>query len=70
MAYSEFRFFSPVMDCDAIRISMQGKQPGTEFFRIIRVEDGRRYRERRDEALHLIQLAIDAGLEPGEVFPA
>ena len=49
---------------------MPGKHEGTEFFRIIRAEDGRRYRERRDDALSLIQQAIDADLEPGEVFPA
>lgn len=69
MSYSEFRFFSPIMDCEAIRLSMPGPHGG-EFFRVVRAEDGRRYRERRDEALSLIQMAIDAGLEPGEVFPA
>lgn len=70
MAYSEFRFYSPIMDAEAIRISMPGKRPNSEFFRIIRADDGRRYRERRDEALTLIQMAIEGGYEPGEVFPA
>lgn len=58
-----------MLDCEAIRLSMPGKVQGTEFFRIIPASDGRRYRERRDEALDLIQMAISAGLEPGEVFP-
>lgn len=70
MPYSEFRFWSPMMGCEAIRISMPGKQQGTEYFRIIPAADGRRYRERRDEALDLIELAIRSGLDPGEVLPA
>lgn len=69
MSYSEFRFYSPVLDAEAIRISMPGKQPNFEFFMIIPAADGRRYRERRDEALELIELAIREGLEPGEVLP-
>lgn len=69
MPFSEFRFWSPMLDAEAIRISMPGPL-GVEFFRIVRAEDGRRYRERRDDTLNLIQSAIDAGLEPGEVFPA
>lgn len=68
-AYSEFRFWSPVLDAEAVRISMQGGQ-GTEYFMIIKADDGRRYREKRDEALSMIEEAIEAGLEPGQVLPA
>lgn len=69
MAYSEFRFWSPILDADAVRLSMSGTKGG-EFFVIIRADDGKKYRERRDRALGLIQQAIDEGLEPGEVVPA
>lgn len=69
MPFREFRFWSPIMDCDAIRISMPGPLGG-EFFSIIPAADGRRYRERREEALAMIELAIRSGLEPGEVLPA
>lgn len=70
MPFTEFRFYSPVMDCEAVRLSMPGNIPGQEYFRIIPAADGRRYRERRDEALAMIELAIRSGLEPGEVLPA
>lgn len=43
---------------------------GGEFFVIIKADDGRRYREKRDEALSMIKEAIEAGLEPGQVLPA
>lgn len=52
-----------------IRLSMVDDRNG-EFFMFIPAEDGRRYRERRDEALETIQTAINAKLDPGEVLPA
>lgn len=41
-----------------------------EFFLFLPAYDGRKYRERRDEALDTLQGAISAGLDPGEVVPA
>jgi hypothetical protein len=67
MSYSEFRHWSVVHDREMIRISMQHQG---EFFMLIPAYEGRRYRERRERALEMIQAAIDAGLEPGEVLPA
>lgn len=49
---------------------MPGPHPNSEYFCIIPASDGRRYRERRDEALDLIEMAIRQGCEPGEVVPA
>ena len=68
-AFSEFRFYSPILDAEAIRISMVNAR-NAEFFMIIKADDGRRYREKRDEALSMIEEAIEAGLEPGQVLPA
>ena len=73
MAFSEFRFYSPLTDQEMIRVSMSNERSNGfygEFFTIIPASDGRRYRERRDEALNLIMTAIESGLEPGEVLPA
>lgn len=67
MTFSEFRFWSVLHDKDMVRISMAHNG---EYFVMIPATDGRRYRERRDRALEMIQQAIDAGLEPGEVLPA
>lgn len=67
MTYAEFFFYSPILDTDAVRISMWAPNGG-EFFRILPV--GKKYRDRRNEAIELIETAIRQGLEPGEVLPA
>lgn len=46
-----------------------GKTQG-EYFAYIKAEDGRKLRERREEALDLIEAAISQGCEPGEVVRA
>ena len=68
-AFSEFRFFSLVHDREMVRISTVNDR-NVEFFMFIPAQDGRKYRERRDEALETLQGAINAGLDPGEVLPA
>lgn len=70
MAFSEFRFWSPIADTVMVRISMTNGKAQGEYFAFIPAYDGRRYRERRDEALDMIETAIREGLEPGEVLPA
>jgi hypothetical protein len=52
-----------------IRVSMVNDRFG-EYFMFIPADEGRKYRERRDEALETLQGAISAGLDPGEVLPA
>ena len=52
-----------------IRVSMVNDRFG-EYFMFIPADEGRKYRERRDEALETLQGAINAGLDPGEVLPA
>lgn len=68
-AFSEYRFYSPTVDAEVVRISMSDAQGG-EYFMIIKAADGRRYRERRDEVIELIQQAIAQKLQPGEVRSA
>lgn len=65
-AYHEFTFWSPWLDCEAVRVSMANAS-GQEFYRIIPRENGKRWRERRTEALDIIETAIAQGCEPGEV---
>lgn len=65
--YSEFRHWSVLYDKEMVRVSMAHKG---EYFVMVPADEGRRYRERRDRALEMIQAAITAGLEPGEVLPA
>ena len=65
--YSEFSFYSPMLDSTCIRISVADSQ-GSEFFTIIpSVSPGRGLREAREKALAAIESAIESGLTPGEV---
>lgn len=64
--YHEFRSYSPVHDAEMIRISVFDAR-GAEYFILIPAADGRRYRERRDEALEDIDTAIAQKCEPGQV---
>ena len=65
--YSEFEFYSPILDSRCLRISVGDGQTG-EFFAIIPVPAmGRSLREARDRALNAIESAMDLGLLPGEV---
>jgi hypothetical protein len=64
--YSEYRFYSPLLDSEAIRISVSDGRTG-EYFMIISNVDGKAYRESRDRAVAAIERAIELGLDPGEV---
>lgn len=64
--YREFRFYDGMQDRDAVRLSVGDGQTG-EFYMILPRERGRRWRERRDEALGYIEQAMQEGCEPGEV---
>lgn len=69
MPYSEFRFFDVINDRESLRVSMPNSH-GAEFWVIIPADDGKKLRQRRDDALDMIEEAIRCGLEPGEVVPA
>lgn len=64
--YSEYRFWSPLTDQEMVRISMTGTH-NAEYYAFIPAYSGKRYRERREEALDMIETAIVQKLEPGEV---
>lgn len=65
--YSAHRYWSPMLGCDAVRLSMVDDRGG-EFFKIIPVDaPGQPYRTARDAALDAIENAIAAGAQPGEV---
>jgi len=42
---------------------------GQEYFMVIPMPEGRAYRQKRAEALELIEEAMRLGLDPGEVVP-
>jgi hypothetical protein len=66
-ACREYRFWSPVLGVEAVRLSIPDDQ-NREFFMIVpATETGQSWRKARAEALDLICEAIDAGLDPGEV---
>lgn len=66
MQYNDFRW-SPMLGCDAARISMVDAQ-NQEHFAIIAADvPGSVYRERRRKALEAIEAPIRNGRDPGEV---
>lgn len=65
-AYKEFSSYSPLLDCEAVRLSVTDAHGG-EFFKIIPAQDGKSWRLAREKALCQIVDAIDAGDQPGEV---
>ncbi len=65
--YRQFRFYSPTLDAEAVRLSM-ADEAGQEYYMIVAAsEAGKRWRERRDEALAALDDAISRRHEPGEV---
>lgn len=66
MRYRELKFWDGMNDRKAVRLSVADERGG-EFYMILPRENGRKWRERRDEALGIISEAMSLGLEPGEV---
>lgn len=64
--YREYRFYSPMHDSIAARLSMVDERNG-EFWRVVPITSPRTYRKERELALDAIEEAIDMGAEPGEV---
>lgn len=67
MIYSEFNFYSPILDSDALRISSSDSQGGEFFVIVAKPATGRSVRELREKSLRAIESAIESGLDPGEV---
>lgn len=66
-SYSEYRFWSPILDAEAVRLSLFDCRGG-EFWMILSALDGKSYRQRRTEALEYMAEAVHLGLAPGEVL--
>lgn len=65
--YRENRFWSPMLGCNAARLSMADAR-GDEYFVIVPTDGtGSQWRARRGETLSVIMDAIDRGDGPGEV---
>jgi hypothetical protein len=66
-SYRAWRFWSPTLGVEAVRLSMVDEH-GAEFYMIVPADRGaREWRQERDRALDVIADAIDAGAQPGEV---
>jgi hypothetical protein len=67
MTYQEFRIWSPVFDCEVVRLSLANRL-GREFFMLLKDNAGARvYRAKRRAALQLLTEAIEAGRDPGQI---
>jgi hypothetical protein len=66
MTAHEFDFWSPMLGCDATRISLTNAN-GSEFFAIVSRDDERAFSKLKREAIEKITEAMEAGCEPGEV---
>lgn len=62
----EFNYWSPVLGCDAVRLSMVNDE-GLEYFAIVAKTDGASWRKTRTEACEALRQAIDEGVKPGEI---
>lgn len=63
--YRVHRFWSPLLGCEAARVSVADEHGG-EFWAIVPA-GGKGWRERRDIAVERLSAAIEAGRAPGEV---
>ena len=65
--YQRLTYWSPMLGCEAERISMVDAR-GQEFFMIIPADTpGKALREARAKAIEAITAAIETGLSAGEV---
>jgi hypothetical protein len=65
--FAEYKFWSVILGCDAVRISMVDDH-GSEFFKVVPIDNStKKYRDVRERVLEMIQDAIDRGDDPGEV---
>lgn len=62
--YHEYRSYSPLHDAEMVRLSVFDAR-GAEYFMMLAA--GRKYRDRRLQALDDIDYAIQRGMQPGEV---
>lgn len=68
--FQEIRYYSPVLGCEAARLSMFDHN-GSEFFIMLPVKTGKAWREDKMKAVEKIADAMEQdGAVPGEVaFP-
>lgn len=65
--YSEFSFYSIVLDSDCLRISVSDGRTGEYFAIVPKPSSGKSLAKARELALNAIEAHIDAGLLPGEI---
>lgn len=68
--YQRYAYMSVFHGGPVTRISVPVERPGghmVEYFAIVQGSSGKQYRADRDEALEMIEAAIEQGLPAGEV---
>lgn len=66
MTLTEYRFWSVLLGAQAVRFSMFDAT-GAEYYMIKAVPAGKGYRKMREDVAELLSMAIEQGLDPGEV---
>jgi hypothetical protein len=66
MRFREYKHWSVVLGCDAVRLSIFDDK-GQEYFCLFPMPVGPGYRQIRADKLLLLEEALEAGLDPGEV---
>lgn len=64
--FHEHRAYSVQHDAEMVRLSLVDARGG-EYFAIVPAADGKAWRERRNAALDLIDEAMNAGAQPGQI---
>src|SRR5258708_3153852 len=68
MRYNEYRYYSPILDAEAARLSIVNRH-GDEYFAVVPCGDeGKVWRERREGVLSKVYAAMLSGHAPGEVM--
>jgi hypothetical protein len=66
-SYSEFSFYSPVLDSECLRISVSDGRTGEYFAIVPKPSQGKSLSKAREDALNAIEAYMDSGYPPGEV---
>lgn len=65
--YQTWTYYCPVNDRQMTRISVPDPCGSLEYFAVVQNDGGKQYRAAREEALTMIEAAIEQGLPAGQV---
>lgn len=62
----EMSYWSPILGCDVVRVSMANER-GEEYYAVLPRLEGAAWRDRKREACEVLHQAIEDELRPGEI---